>query len=375
MTESSISVASALAAFRKAVEHIPAGARVCAAMSGGVDSSATAAVLKDMGYDVVGVTMRLFDHAVADKAVADAKAVASALNIPHHVLDLQDAFAKRVMQPFAKTYLQGKTPSPCAVCNRYIKFGALVDYAKELGAVSMATGHYVRRIEGANGPEILCGRDSRRDQSYFLFGVTAEQLAFAAFPLGDLEKAETRAIAAHFDLPVAQKSDSQDICFVPNGKYVDVVQTISGAESQPGDIVDLTGQVVGRHDGVLRYTIGQRRGLGVSAPEPLYVVRLEPAANRVVVGPASALDGVSCRLSGVNWIGEGDLDGRAVSVKLRSASPVADAVLHRCEDGQVEVKLASPFTAIAPGQACVFYDGDRLLGGGWILRPDEVTQT
>jgi len=339
-------------------------------MSGGVDSSVTAALLKDMGYEVVGVTMRLSDHANADKAVADAKQVADQLGIPHHELDLRAIFLQKVMEPFAKTYLEGKTPSPCAVCNRHIKFGALLDFAKELGCVSMATGHYARRVDGPHGVELHRGHDPRRDQSYFLFGLSAEQIGFLAFPLGDIEKTETRKLAEAYGLAVAQKSDSQDICFVPQGNYVPVVEQISGETPDVGDIVDLDGNVLGQHDGVLRYTIGQRRGLGISSPEPIYVIRLEPELKRVVVGPPSALIGHSCRIEDVNWLGHEPFDGKTIEAKLRSSSPSVEVTLKDLGDGFAHVVFAGPFSAIAPGQACVFYVDDRMLGGGWICRPD-----
>lgn len=356
-----------LDAFRAATAHLAPGSRVCVAMSGGVDSSVTAALMQRLGFDVVGVTMRLFDLPPADKAIADAERVAAQLNVPHRVLDHVAAFRREVMEPFAASYKAGETPLPCAVCNRKIKFGEMAKGAADWGADALATGHYVRRVAGGDGPEVRRARDPKRDQSYFLFQLTREQLAGAVFPLGDIvDKAETRRLAAEFGLPVAAKADSQDICFVPGGDYAKVVRSIDARAARPGEIVDMSGAVLGRHEGIVGYTVGQRRGLGIAAPEPLYVVRLDAAANRVVVGPASALEGMSLRIGGVNWLGEGSFDGAEVAVKLRSASRAVAATLEDLGDGEAEVRLAQPFSAIAPGQACVFYDDDRMLGGGWI---------
>ncbi len=355
--------------FRAAVAHLAPGARICVAMSGGVDSSATAALLRDLGFDVVGLTMRLFDHAAADRAVADAARVAAHLGLPHRVLDLRRAFLDEVMRPFAASYRGGETPLPCAVCNRHIKFGALADAAMEWGAAALATGHYVRRVDGPAGVELHRAADLRRDQSYFLFGLTRAQVAGAAFPLGGVaDKGETRRLAAGYGLPVAEKADSQDICFVPGGDYAAAVRELDAEAMRPGEIVDLSGRVLGRHDGIAGFTIGQRRGLRVAAPEPLYVVELDADRRRVVVGPAAALERAVCRLREVNWLGEGGFDGARVHVKLRSASRAVAATLTDLGGGGAEVRLDAPFSAIAPGQACVFYDGDRLLGGGWIVR-------
>jgi len=357
-------------AFRAATAHLAPGARVCVAMSGGVDSSVTAALLQRLGFDVVGVTMRLFDLPPADAAIADAERVAAMLSIPHRVLDHVAAFRDGVMAPFAESYRRGETPLPCAVCNRKIKFGEMAKGAAAWGAAALATGHYVRRAEGPAGPELRRARDLRRDQSYFLFALTREQIAAAVFPLGDIvDKAETRRLAVEFGLPVAAKSDSQDICFVPGGDYAAVVRRLDPGACEPGEIVDMQGRVLGRHDGISAFTVGQRRGIGIAAAEPLYVIALDAPNRRVVVGPADALLGAACRLREVNWLGETPLDGAQVTVKLRSASRAVAATLADLGNGTAEARLAEPFSAIAPGQACVFYDGDRLLGGGWITRP------
>ncbi len=359
----------------------PAQTRVVVAMSGGVDSSVTAAMLHGEGYDVIGVTLQLYDHGkavsrsgscCAGRDIHDARNVADAIGIPHYVLDFEKRFREAVIDDFADSYLRGETPVPCVRCNETVKFTDLVARARDLGADLLVTGHYVRRVMGQRGAELWRGRDGTRDQSYFLFSMTREQLDFLRFPLGGLDKDETRAMARRYGLPVAAKPDSQDICFVPEGSYKDVVRKLRPDGFVEGDIVDRSGRVLGRHGGIAQYTVGQRRGLGVSAPEPLYVLRLEPETARVVVGPEAALGRRELALGGVNWLGEGEIpaDGIALRVKLRSTQPPIDAVLAGGDGGRARVSLKRPEGAVAPGQACVFYDGERVLGGGWILRDE-----
>lgn len=365
------------------IDKKPAETRVVVAMSGGVDSSVTAALLREEGYDVVGITLQLYDHgaAVGRKGaccagldIHDARNVAARIDIPHYVLDYESRFRQSVIDDFADAYARGETPIPCVRCNQTVKFRDLLTTAADLGADALATGHYVRRVEGGQGPELHRAADPSRDQSYFLFATTPEQLAFLRFPLGGLAKAETRALAARFGLPVAAKPDSQDICFVPNGSYADVVEKLRPEAVVPGDIVDLESRVLGRHDGIIRFTVGQRRGIGIGGrdadSDPLYVVRLEPASHRVVVGPKTALARDRLSLGGVNWIGgdEATEDGVAVAVKLRSAMAPVTATLRRGPCGAAAVAFAEPQYGVSPGQACVFYDGDRVLGGGWIRR-------
>jgi tRNA-specific 2-thiouridylase len=348
-------------------------------MSGGVDSSVTAALLKEQGHDVVGITLQLYDHdaAVGRKGaccagddIDDARRVAEGLDIPHYVLDYESRFQDQVIEDFADSYLRGETPVPCIRCNQTVKFSDLMQTARDLGASALATGHYVRRVEGGQGPELNRGADPVRDQSYFLFATTRDQLEFLRFPLGDLSKDGTRALAARLGLPVAQKADSQDICFVPKGGYAGVIEKLRPGAAEAGDIVDLAGEVLGRHQGTIHYTVGQRRGLGVSATEPLYVVRIEPDRRRVVVGPRHALLVRCIQVGDVNWLGPGDgpADGMEVAVKVRSTRPPVPARLHpRSEPtGGVEVELIAGEEGVARGQACVFYNGDRVLGGGWI---------
>jgi tRNA-specific 2-thiouridylase len=358
------------------VDDLPRASRVVVAMSGGVDSSVTAAVLVEQGFDVVGITLQLYDHGAAvgkkgaccaGQDIHDARAVADRLGIPHYVLDYEQRFKADVIDAFAESYVRGETPIPCVECNRTVKFRDLVATARELGAAALATGHYVRRTVGPAGPELRRAADPARDQSYFLFATTRAQLDMLRFPLGALPKDETRAIARRLGLPVAAKPDSQDICFVPSGSYARVVEKLRPGAAEPGEIVHVDGSVLGRHDGIIHFTIGQRRGLGVGTGEPLHVVRLEPGARRVVVGPRAALACDRVTLRGVNWLGDGTpAEGEAVDVRVRSTSALLPASLHLTSGGAAEVRLVRPEFGVAPGQACVFYRDDRVLGGGWI---------
>ncbi|MGR3717788.1 MAG: tRNA 2-thiouridine(34) synthase MnmA [Thermohalobaculum sp.] len=363
----------------------PAETRVVVAMSGGVDSSVVAASLAREGYDVVGITLQLYDHGAAlakkgaccaGRDIHDARRVAAEMGFPHYVLDYENRFREAVVEEFADQYLAGATPIPCIRCNERVKFRDLMATARELEADCLATGHYIRREDGPAGAEMHRAADPARDQSYFLFTTTREQLTYLRFPLGHLKsKAETRAMAEEFGLAVADKPDSQDICFVPSGNYAAVIEKLRPGAAAPGEIVDLDGTVLGQHQGVIHYTIGQRRGLGIGGGEPLFVVRLDAEKRRVIVGPRAALATRRIPVSGINWIGNGTFadapeGGWEAAVKVRSTRPPVPAHIHPRSDGGAEVELLDPEEGVAPGQACVFYapEGSRVLGGGWIGR-------
>ena len=365
----------------------PGTTRIVVAMSGGVDSSVVAGLVKHAGYDVVGVTLQLYDHGeampragacCAGQDIRDARGVAEVLGIPHYVLDYEELFRHTVMDEFAESYIGGETPIPCVSCNQKIKFKHLLATARDLGAAALATGHYIKSRRGPAGWEMHRPVDAARDQSYFLFATTREQLSFLRFPLGNLTKAETRALAAAMGLPVADKSDSQDICFVPAGHYANVVEKLRPGAGEPGDIVHVDGRQLGRHAGVINFTIGQRRGIGIATGEPLFVVRLDADRRQVIVGPREALSTTRLWLRDINWLADGPIEeaagkGLDVFVRLRSTRAPQAGTLRYVPEGQagaVRVDLEDGDDGVAPGQACVFYDHAdgpaRVLGGGWI---------
>ena len=369
-----------------ALEGLENGARVVVGMSGGVDSSVVAALLKHRGYDVVGITLQLYDQGAssgkkgaccAGQDIDDARRVADKIGIAHYVLDYEARFRKSVIEPFAASYMAGKTPIPCVACNQSVKFHDLLDTARELGASAMATGHYAELHHPLDGPELYRAADPDRDQSYFLFATTKEQLSFLRFPLGGLPKAEVRRLAARFDLPVADKPDSQDICFVPTGRYGDVIERLHPGAASPGEIVHVDGRQLGTHNGIIHYTIGQRRGLGIADGEPLYVVRLNATTRQVVVGSREYLMTRRLALDNVNWLGatprRGETTEHRIHVRVRSTQAPQPAIIQLTEKKSVVLLQEGEF-GVAAGQACVFYtDGSpraRVLGGGFIVETD-----
>ena len=337
--------------------------KIAVAMSGGVDSSVSAALLIDAGHEVIGITMRLFDGATT--AVDDAAQVAAYLGIPHHVASFEGNFAAEIKNYFISEYQSGRTPNPCARCNKLIKFGALLEMAKELGADYLATGHYARIVTGADGrPHLLQAANLAKDQSYFLFALNREQLPQIIFPLGDIpNKSEVRRMAAARGIPVAQKDDSQDICFIPDGDYIGFLEN-NGVAAEPGDFVLEDGKVVGRHQGIHRYTVGQRRGMGIAWSEPLYVIRIEPETNRVVVGLEGELYRPGFTIDNCNWLQS--LRQVGLTCKIRYRHKAVPCQVELLADGRAAVTFAQPEKGVTPGQVAVFYLGEEVIGGGWI---------
>lgn len=358
----------------------PEDTRVVVAMSGGVDSSVVAALLKEQGYDVVGITLQLYDHGVAvqkkgaccaGQDIHDARRVSEAIGIPHYVLDYESRFKDSVMQDFADSYIRGETPIPCVRCNQEVKFKDLLETARDLDADVMATGHYVQRTGDFESAKMLKAVDGSKDQSYFLFATTQEQLDFLRFPLGGMVKDDVRKLAEKYGLSIANKPDSQDICFVPTGGYADVIERLRPGAGEPGDIVDLNGRILGHHKGIIYYTIGQRRGIGIGGGEPFYVIKLDPDKKHVIVGPKEALEISKIYVKELNWLGGEpiNINGVKIQVKVRSTRPAVDATLF-AGDGSDDAYLVldKPDRGVSAGQAAVFYNNEQVLGGGWITK-------
>lgn len=364
------------------INKAPKDTRVVVAMSGGVDSSVVAAMLKDQGYDVIGITLQLYDHGVAiqkkgaccaGQDIHDARRVSEAVGIPHYVLDYESRFKDSVMEDFADSYIRGETPIPCVRCNQEVKFKDLLLTAKDLDADVLATGHYVRREGLVDHAEMHRAVDPLKDQSYFLFATTQEQLNYLRFPLGGMVKEDVRKLAEKYGLTIANKPDSQDICFVPDGGYASVIERLRPGAGEPGEIVHLDGRVLGEHKGIIYYTIGQRRGIGIGGGDPLYVIKLDPIKKQVIVGPKEALEISKVEIKELNWLGTSAIpeDGIDIKVKVRSTRPAEEAKLYQGQnDDEAYFLLKQPEYGVSSGQAAVFYDDGRLLGGGWITKAE-----
>jgi tRNA-specific 2-thiouridylase len=357
------------------LDNVQDGARIAVAMSGGVDSSVAAALMVEAGYEVIGITLQLYDHGqmankkgacCAGQDIYDARTVADNLGFTHYVLDYESVFRQNVIEDFADSYLRGETPIPCIRCNQNVKFKDLLTTAKDLNAAALITGHYVQRLSGTQRSEMHRAVDHNRDQSYFLFTTTQEQLDYLRFPLGGMHKSETREHARRFGLKIAEKPDSQDICFVPSGGYADIVTKLRPGALDPGEIVHIDGRVLGTHNGIINYTIGQRRGLGVSASEPLFVIQLEPEARKVIVGPHEALAKTRILIKETNWLMDAQNSTIDCKVKIRSTHEPIAATAHLKENNFAEIVFKEPEYGISAGQACVIFDNERVLGGGWI---------
>lgn len=351
---------------------------IVVAMSGGVDSSTVAAMMVEEGHNVIGITLQLYDQGqmaakkgacCAGQDIYDAKKVADKLNIPHYVLNYESVFRESVIDDFADSYIRGETPLPCVRCNQSVKFKDLLKFAKELKADALATGHYIQKLDGETGYEIHKGFDPVKDQSYFLFATTNEQLDYLLFPLGGYSKNETREMAKKYDLEIADKPDSQDICFVPNGNYRDIIKKVRPEAFSKGKFMHIDGYEIGEHEGIVNYTIGQRRGIKIAASEPLYVIKIDPEKNIVYVGPESKLIKTQIKLKSVNLLEDINLfKDKILTAKIRSTTQGVDAKISIINDNEIMVTLLSPEKAVSPGQACVLYDGSRLIGGGWITK-------